>query len=205
MTLFRNKYRIESSRLQKWDYSSPGFYFITICTHDRLCLFGDIVDSKMEMNLFGKIVNDEWLKSFGIRQEIKRDEFIVMPNHFHAIVGIADTDDSVETHGRASLQQTNAGIAYRPPKSISSLMAGYKSVVTKRINELRESPGSNVWQSRFYDHIIRDDRELFAIRQYIKNNPANWANDRNVLESGDANSLESSHLQFLETLCAIPP
>ena len=109
----------------------PGYYFITVCSHDRACLFGHIDDSKMQLNEFGKIVRNEWDKSFVIRHELLPDEFVVMPNHFHGIVRLID--EPVRTHDRASLRNDIGdvvGAAYRPPKSISSFMAGVKSVIT---------------------------------------------------------------------------
>ncbi|MDD5672785.1 MAG: hypothetical protein PHC61_01355 [Chitinivibrionales bacterium] len=199
MTLFRNKYRVESARLPGWDYSAPGYYFVTMCTHDRGCLFGEIIDDTMGLNEYGEIVRDEWLNSFEIRSELIQDKFVVMPNHFHGIVRIVEThgrasrlengDGCPETHGRASLQsekQQKNGITHRVPKSISSCIAGFKSTATKRINILRKTPRASLWQPRFYDHIVRNDQELFAIRQYIFNNPINWENDRNVLEAQES-------------------
>ena len=197
MTLYKGKYRIESARLPGWDYSSPGYYFLTICTHNRECLFGNIADKKMYLNEFGTIAQDEWDKSFVIRRELLPDEFIVMPNHFHGIVRLFEIGDQidvdvVETSGRTSLpdrtvpepaerQPQRQTIQIRP-KSVSSFMAGVKSVITKRINEIRKTPGVPVLQSRFHDHIIRDEYELFRIRQYIKNNPLSW--DRDKLNGG---------------------
>jgi REP element-mobilizing transposase RayT len=132
----------------------------------------------MRANEYGKIVTDEWWKSFEIRNELYGDEFIVMPNHIHGIVRISGS--SVETHGRASLQKQSGnknGIAIRTPKSVSSFIAGFKSAATKRINQIRNTPGHAVWQSRFHDHIIRDEKSLFQIRTYIKNNPLHWDSD----------------------------
>lgn len=210
MTLFRNKYRVEPARLQTWDYSSPGLYFITICTSGRICLFGEIIGVEMKMNAYGKIVDEEWLKSIGIRRELKRDEFVVMPNHFHAIVKIVDSgfqnnhDGRLPNNGRdvapnVSTEKPNQTIndpsdpSYNffsiispRPKSLSTIIRSFKSAVTNRIHTTGFK--DDIWQYRFYDHIIRNERELFAIRQYIKNNPANWANDRNVLESEDNKS-----------------
>jgi hypothetical protein len=106
MSLYKGKYRIESARLSGWDYSSPGYYFITVCTNNRECLFGHIDDYKMRLNDFGKIVQNEWDKSFIIRRELLRDEFVVMPNHFHGIVRVVDVPVPVvaahvaETSGR---------------------------------------------------------------------------------------------------------
>ncbi len=193
MTLYKNKYRIESARLLGWDYSSPGYYFITVCTHNRENLFGHIDNGTMCLNEYGTIVQNEWDKSFVIRQELLPDEFVVMPNHFHGIVRMVETRDKigvntaiVETSGRTSLRETKPQPTDRQPeefprihpKSLSSFMAGFKSVVTKRINELRNTPGVPMLQYRFHDHIIRDANELFHIRQYIKDNPRNWESDK---------------------------
>jgi putative transposase len=97
---FRNKYRIESNRLKRWDYSSPGYYFITLVTQNRVCNLGRVVGAKyVELSDFGKITDAEWHKSFEIRSELFLDEYIIMPNHIHAIVDL-------ETHGRASIEPT---------------------------------------------------------------------------------------------------
>jgi REP element-mobilizing transposase RayT len=184
MDKFHNKYRIQSSRLQGWDYSQNGAYFITICSHNREHLFGYIEAETMVLSAFGQIVKREWGKSFGIRLELFCDVFVIMPNHLQAIVRIENDNlgfvGVVDTHGRAYLQpQQNqrTGVAYRRPKSISSFVAGFKSSVTKQINELRQTPKLPVWQARFHDHIIRNDHEYQHIYNYIKNNQANWKND----------------------------
>ncbi|MBP7152652.1 MAG: transposase [Paludibacteraceae bacterium] len=93
MTLFKDKYRIESVRLQGYDYSQPGAYFITIVTHNRQCLFGNIVDGEMMLNEFGVLVKNEWLKTGIIRPNIVIDAFVVMPNHLHGILIITGNDD----------------------------------------------------------------------------------------------------------------
>jgi REP element-mobilizing transposase RayT len=147
----------KSIRLKEYDYSQPGEYFITICSYEHECLFGEIVGEEIRLNENGKIVQEEWEKTAIIRKEIELDEYIVMPNHFHGIVVIKYesqilTNDPVGTHGRASLQ--------RKPRSLGSLIAGFKSIVTKRINELHKTPGSPVWQPRYYDHIIRNEKEF---------------------------------------------
>ena len=178
---FKNKYRIPSTRLQTWDYSSDGWYFVTICTKNHENLFGEIKDERMVLNEFGKIIKEEWLKSEKIRHEICLDFFVIMPNHLHGIVIINQptTDDNnnvypkpcvvVETHGRASLHKTSSGnkTFYRPPKSLSSFVAGFKSITTKIINLITNTPGNPVWQPRFYDEIIRNEIALKEIRQYI--------------------------------------
>jgi len=84
--LYKNKYRIESARLKGWDYSSNGYYFITVCTKNRDCLFGNIVNGEMILSDIGKIVKTEWIKSFEIRAELFCDEYCIIPNHIHGII-----------------------------------------------------------------------------------------------------------------------
>jgi putative transposase len=189
---FQNKYRIDSARAGWWDYSASGKYFITICTDGHEHLFGKIRNGEMNLSEIGMIVNQEWYRSFEIRSELFSDSFVIMPNHIHAILRIENNesmDGIVETHGRASLHNGRAslrgpaslkqscGVAFRPPKSISSFIAGFKSVATKRINEFRKTPRSPVWQPRYYDHLIRDTGEFERINKYILDNPQNWKHD----------------------------
>lgn len=175
MTKFRNKYRIESARAQWWNYAAEGAYFITICTADRLPIFGQIIHKKMILSPVGNIVHQEWNHSFEMRKELCCDIVVIMPDHLHAILRIAP----VEAHGCAPLPQNiNFGVAYRPPKSISSFVAGFKSSATKKINEYRQTPGVAVWQSRFHDRIIREQKEYDRIFTYIENNVENWNEDK---------------------------
>ncbi len=197
---YRNKYRVPSARLPGWDYGRSGYYFITICTANREHLFGKIIGDKMVLSNIGIIVLQEWEKSFIIRGELYRDAFVIMPNHIHAILRIEkpeETDDGggdcrdarpcVSTPCASTPcvsttttddQTPRNGIAHRSPKSISSFVAGFKSAATKRINEFRHTPKLPVWQSRFHDHIIRDEKSYYRIKQYIVNNPALWQEDR---------------------------
>ena len=166
-----------SLRLRGYDYAQAGAYFVTICTQGRINLFGDVVDGEMQLNELGLIVQEEWLRTESIRAEVELDVFQVMPNHFHGVVVITPpvphngmTVARVGTHGCASLR--------RAPKSLGSLIAGFKSSATKRINELRSTPGALVWQRNYYERIVRNEKELDAIRQYIVDNPAKWPEDK---------------------------
>jgi REP element-mobilizing transposase RayT len=100
LTLFKDKYRIESIRLPGYDYSRPGAYFITIVVHNRQCLFGEIVNGEMTLNEFGEIVKTEWQKTGALRPNIDVDAFVVMPNHLHGILIITDNDDLYHHHNR---------------------------------------------------------------------------------------------------------
>ena len=182
-----------SIRLKGYDYSQSGLYFITICCYQRECLFGNIMNSQIILNNFGQLIKEEWLKSAEIRKEIEFDDFVIMPNHFHGIVIINQEinsdfmkndvdfqDNNVGANGRSPLQQIQSS---RPkismkPKSISSLIAGFKSATTKKINIIRNTPQNPVWQRNYYDHIIRNDESLARIREYVQNNPLSWENDQ---------------------------
>ena len=192
---FKNKYRIQSARASWWDYSNEGLYFITICTVGRECLLGKIESGEMFLSDLGKIVKEEWEKSFEIRSELICDKYVIMPNHIHAIIEIkkdsyvdphgsaANKNESnlVKPQGLAALSKKN-GIAHRPPKSISSFVAGFKSAATIKINKYRNKPKLPVWQTRFHDRIIRDFDEYHGIQNYIIENPEKWINDKFFIE-----------------------
>lgn len=173
---FSGYHNRRSIRLRNYNYSRPGAYFVTMCIHDRTQrLFGDVVDEKMVLNNAGEIVRNEWQKTFQIRNELKMGEYVIMPNHFHGIVIIRDV--SVGAYRHTPLQ--NPETEFRSPsKNIGAIVRGFKSVVTKRINELRKTPGESVWQRNYYEHVIRDgEKSLFQIRRYIQDNPLNWDSD----------------------------
>jgi REP element-mobilizing transposase RayT len=171
--------------LRGYDYRSAGAYFITLCTVERATLFGDVRDRDMHLNSYGHIVLDAWMETAIIRPGVILDEFMVMPNHFHAIVFLPDrpgTEDvavNVGAHSGAPAghggNETTSRV--RHPRSLGSLVAGFKVATTKQINVLRGTPGLPVWQRNYYEHIIRDDKGLRRIREYITNNPATWESD----------------------------
>ena len=179
--LFKNKYRIKSTRLKYWDYSSNGAYYITICTKNRECYLGDIKNGEMKLSVIGEIVSDEWIRTKQIRKNVELDEWVIMPNHLHGIV-IIDNDYvgcNVETHGHASLQtkpQTEHTNMFGPQsKNLSSIIRGFKGSTTKQIH--LAGFHDFAWQPRFHEHIIRNKKELNRIHTYIKNNPLKWELD----------------------------
>ena len=178
------KHHRRSIRLKGYDYAQPGWYFVTIVTHNRDCLLGEIVNGKMFLNDIGIIVRNEWIKTEEIRPEIRLDEYIIMPNHIHGIIVIVDDNRWHATcRGDLPVAPTRpvAPTTIKPgpkPKSIGSIMAGFKSAVTKRVNDYRGTPGQKFWQRNYYEHIIRNENELNRIRNYIINNPKNWDGDR---------------------------
>jgi putative transposase len=159
-----------SIRLPAYDYTQAGAYFVTLVTHACECLFGQIIDSEMRPNVLCEVVVKEWRRTGEIRREVVPDLFVVMPNHIHGILIIGDRS-VVGAHGRAPLQ------LHRPARSLGSFVAGFKSAVTRRINEMRGTPGLPVWQRNYHEHVIRNEEDLDRIRQYIVENPARWDED----------------------------
>lgn len=164
--LFRNKYRIESTRLKYWDYTNSGYYFVTICTKNRECWFGEIINNKMQPNHYADIVCNQWRWLENQYAYIHLDQNIVMPDHTHAIIQI---NKPVETGRDLSLQSPSAGQSQRPKiKSLSELIGAFKTTSSKQIH--RAGLPEFIWQSRFYDRIIRSEKELNNVREYIRNN-----------------------------------
>ena len=178
----QRNYFHKNIRLRDYDYSQSGAYFITICTYHRECLFGEISETNGSRNLvlnrFGKIILDEWLRTPAIRHEILLDEFIVMPNHFHAIIII---NNAVGAYGHTPLQSHTRLQAPRlrsPSKTVGAPVRGFKSTITRDINQIRHTLYAPVWQRNYYERIIRNDEELNRIREYIQYNPTQWELDR---------------------------
>jgi REP element-mobilizing transposase RayT len=165
-----------SIRLKSYDYSRAGAYFITVCTQDHACLFGEIADGEMRLNDAGRIVVEEWIKTAEIRVEIELDEYVAMPNHFHAILWISN-GGTMDSRGTARRAPTAERFGKPVAGSIPTIIRSFKSAVTKRINDSRNTSGMPVWQRNYYEHIIRNDESLNHIRQYIADNPANWETD----------------------------
>ncbi|PSM45690.1 transposase [Chroococcidiopsis sp. CCALA 051] len=173
MTAYNSKiHHRQSIRLRGYDYSQAGAYFITICTYQRECIFGEVVDCQMRLNKVGCIVAEEWLRSPTVRPGIELDEWVIMPNHIHAIVIFTSSVEIPNSPGASSCAPLR-----RKPRSLSSLIAGFKSTATKQINEIRQTPKIPVWQRNYYEQIIHNEACLNKIQQYIINNPANWLND----------------------------
>lgn len=188
-----------SIRLKNYDYSSEGLYFITLCSADRNNIFGEIVDGEMYQNTFGKIADEEWIKTSEIRNNISLGDFIIMPNHIHGIIRI---DFSMNTNGKEKIGKFNS-----PSQSIGAIIRGYKGATTKRINnlirkistgELQFAPTKksiihsqfaptipnflsgegSIWQRNYYEHIIKTEKAYENISNYILSNPSNWDKDK---------------------------
>ena len=187
---FQNKYRIKSARLRNWDYGWNAAYFVTICTQDRVCFFGYVVNGDMVLNEIGKIANDCWMEIPEHFPFVKLGNHVVMPNHVHGIVVIDKPDDkrndgqndryTVETQNFASLPPSSSSPSSKnqfgpQSKNLASIIRGFKIGVTKNARLINPD---FAWQPRFHDHIIRNDESFQRISEYIKNNPANWSDDQ---------------------------
>ena len=187
-----NLHKRRSVRLQDYDYSLPGEYFITICTYNHECLFGEIVGEEMRLNKVGEIVQEEWLRTGEIREDVELDSFVVMPNHVHGIIVLtehvgANCNSPQEKHINNSsnngayidtpLRKTKF---HSPSGTIGAIIRGFKSASTKRINILRNSLRTPIWQRNYYEHIIRDDKDLDNVREYITNNPFKWLSEKEI-------------------------
>ena len=178
---YKNKYRIPSSRLQNWDYRQAGRYFITICTRNRKHYFGDITNGTMQLSSVGVIADILWHEIKHHAKNVDLGAFVVMPNHIHGIIKISDAENSdatnVETGHALSLHKPIGQQRFQNigKNSISSVVGSYKSAVTKHARRLEYEFDR---QTRFYDHIIRNNESYGRISEYIMNNPRNWQNDK---------------------------
>jgi REP element-mobilizing transposase RayT len=203
-----HKHHRRSIRLKGYDYSRNGLYFVTICLKNGLCLLGDVVDGEMKLNQAGEMVEKAWLDLPNRFPQVELDAFRVMPNHFHSILGILNVDhvsaEGATTRVAPTIvsdevgaglvpalipktnadDQVGAGLVPAPiRKTLGDIIGAFKSITTNEyivgVHELVWEPfPGKLWQRNFYEHIIRNERTLNAIRDYIINNPVNWLADQ---------------------------
>lgn len=179
------KHHRRSIRLKDYDYTQAGAYFITLCVENRACVLGDVIDGEMQLSTTGVIVAEAWEWLAQQYPYVAIDEYVVMPNHFHGIIVIdAPTVWAVrEPPIIIPTEPPTVGAVREPPnqpprKPLGRLIGAFKTVSTKRINELNTTPGIVFWQRNYYEHIIRHENALDRIRRYIIHNPMKWAIDR---------------------------
>lgn len=174
----KNLPKRKSIRLKNYDYTSVGCYFVTICTHNRKCLFGKIVGNKMVLNGIGKMIKNIW-KSLPNHHSVKLNVFQIMPNHVHSIIQIVDASVGA-TRGSPAVNRSNNPGGSQPnnpdgsrpaPTGLGTIVGLFKSECTKQIRRILKKPNIVVWQRNYYENIIRNENDLNKIRQYIKINP----------------------------------
>ena len=199
-----NIHHRRSIRLKGYDYSQAGLYFITICCQNRECRFGDVVNGKMQLNDAGTMVEKEWLKLPERFKNIQLHDYVVMPNHFHAILEIvgatlevaqndgnaqnehnAQNDDNIENVDNAQKGQPQ-GIAPTDAvknKTVGDMVGAFQSIVTVEYIRGVKTLGwpsfnGKLWQRNYWEHIIRDEKSYQRISEYIINNPGEWPGDK---------------------------
>ncbi len=148
-----------SIRLRDYDYARAGAYFVTICTWQRECLFGEIVAGEMVFNNMGSIAGAAWTDLCKHYRHMELDAFIIMPNHLHGLIVFSD-EQAGKRHG------------------LPEIIRGFKTYSSRRINAVRNNRGCPVWQRNYYDRVIRNEDELTRARSYIVNNPMKWEHDK---------------------------
>ncbi|OGW76923.1 MAG: hypothetical protein A3J52_00675 [Omnitrophica bacterium RIFCSPHIGHO2_02_FULL_49_9] len=186
-----------SIRLTKFDYSQGGHYFVTVCTYNRKCLFGNAVGGIMELNEWGKIAVECWNKIQERFPNVELDEYVVMPNHVHGIVRIVGATLVVapcavaqhESPGTVKRAGTRPAPTWDVPPQVGArpvtlgqIIAAFKSMVVHRcIDGVKQNKlppfHEKIWQRNYYDHVIRNEKSLHQIRQYILDNPSQWETD----------------------------
>ena len=154
------KHHRRSVRLKGYDYSRPGAYFVTLCTHDRESLFGEICNGLTHLNRMGLIVQRTWFDLPHHYPHVVLDAMVIMPNHLHGVIVLTEDDE-----------------AAKPRQGLPEIVRAFKSYSARRINGLRRTPDLPVWQRSYYEHIVRDQEDWERIREYIFNNPQEWDRD----------------------------
>jgi REP element-mobilizing transposase RayT len=184
-------------RVRDYDYTQAGAYFITICTRNRECLWGKVVNGMVQLSETGRLVESVWLQTATVRPDIELDAYVVMPNHFHSIFFIHESPGVPGATRRVAPTKNHSAVAgktHRPtgpkPRSVGAVMAQFKSLVTKRINDTRQYRGIPVWQRNYYEHVIRDEESLNRIREYIATNAQRWDSDRENLQATEKDAFD---------------
>ncbi len=188
------KHHRRSIRLKGYDYSKPGMYYVTIVTHNHKCFFGKIENGKMILNEYGEIAQQCWTEITRRFPNIEIDEYIIMPDHIHAIIKITNPPVGTtlavvpdKTDGAVVPDKiinnfgtyTDTNITDTKPPSLGDIVGAYKSIVSNKcllVFKQKNQYMGKLWQRNYYEHIIKNNTRLSRIRKYIINNPANWNN-----------------------------
>ena len=164
-------YHRRSIRITDFDYSQSGWYYVTICTFNGECLFGNVNKGMMMLNEVGKNVDRCWLNIPDHYPNANLHDYIIMPNHIHGIIEIINEDVGVQ-----NLEPLQHRFQQIIPRSVGSIVRGFKVGVTKWIH--KNTKVKNVWQRNYFEHIIRNEKDMFRIQNYIRENPLKWNEDK---------------------------
>ncbi len=168
MTNTQDHRRRHSTRLPSWNYTTPGWYFITICTKSKMPFFGKIVGDGVRLTAIGRVIEEEWKRLPSVRSHVEIDEWVIMPNHVHGIIVLQSGGARASRRDAPTTPRLEAG-------SLGVVINHFESNCTKRIRSMGASDFA--WQRGYYDHIIRNEENLARIRTYIRDNPTEWALD----------------------------
>ncbi|MGJ3253671.1 MAG: transposase [Elainellaceae cyanobacterium] len=163
----------QSIRLKNYDYSQAGAYFVTICTQERECLLGEVVNASISLSQYGTIVQQVWQQIPHHFSSATLDAAVIMPNHFHGIIIIADDSLPIKQNSSDVPLKRNS----KKP-TLGQIVAYFKYQSTKLINSMRDMTGVKLWQRNYYEHIIRSEASLSRLRIYIEQNPQKWQHDQ---------------------------
>ena len=198
-----NPPRRRNMRLRNYDYSQPGAYFVSICVQHRKCLFGTITDGKMQLNEIAQIVVECWKHIPQHFPSVKLGDYVIMPNHMHGIIAW-DIPKTISLHPSKNTRDRRGEVPSPtnrknmtstsnrrgevpspvnrkdkiPSPSLGKIVAYFKYQSTKHINQHNNISRTRIWQRNYHDHVIRDDKDLQRLRQYIQNNPMKWELDQ---------------------------
>ncbi len=175
------KYRRHSIRLKDYDYSTAGAYFVTLCTFNRQCILGEVFGGEVRLNDIGNVVTNWWLKLVEKFPVLETDACVIMPNHVHGIIRIVGADPCVRPDAGTRMgvlpgQGTRTGVP------LPRIVQWFKTMTTNQYLRIKRNlvwasfPG-RLWQRNYYEHIIRSENALNAIREYIRTNPSQWQDD----------------------------
>ncbi|NIN69935.1 MAG: transposase [Anaerolineae bacterium] len=160
------RHRRRIVRLKGYDYSRPGAYYVTVCTHLRSCLLGEVAEDEMRLNDYGHIVRTCWSDLPSHHAHLRLDAFVIMPNHIHGVFVLVED------------QGSNGTTVGAKRHGLPEIVRAFKTFSSRRINERRGTPGTRVWQRSYYERVVRSEHELNRIRQYIVDNPSRWSDDQ---------------------------
>jgi putative transposase len=186
------KHHRRSIRLKGYDYSGEGLYFVTICTHERECVLGEIKDGRVVLSGFGEIAKRCWEEIPGHFEGVGLDEYVIMPNHVHGVILLQENPcrdevtSSLRVTSSPQVPSFHTWSSETEPQrldtikhpTLGQIVAFYKYRSTKLINVIRDVPGTRFWQRNYYEHIIRDGNDLDRVRKYILENVAKWSEDK---------------------------
>ncbi len=178
-------------RLYGRDYGANGSYLVTVCTDARKCSLSRIAKDGVHLSKFGKIIEEEWRQTLQKRPYLQSCEFVVMPNHIHALLTIVRDSPRLGEGKRGLFLEFGAPLSGALPQIVGS----FKSAITKRVNELRGSPGAKFWQRSYYEHVVQDDEDFEEIAHYVRCNPDTWVRDRENQE-GSPDAAEERFWEF---------